>query len=114
MPAWVVYVTAPPSEAGRIAETLVQEKLAACVNIIPTVHSTYWWKGQVEKGEESLLVIKTLSEKFKALKKRVEAIHSYSVPEIIALPVAAGNAAYLGWIKDSLTPGTKKAGKKPR
>jgi periplasmic divalent cation tolerance protein len=96
----VVYVTAGSAEeAEHLAQTLVGEKLAACVNRIQSVRSVYRWQGQVEQNDEELLIIKTRKEVFPALEKRIRALHSYSVPEIIALPVIAGSAGYLGWLR---------------
>jgi periplasmic divalent cation tolerance protein len=95
----VVYVTAGSAgEAELLARALVGEKLAACVNRIKSVQSTYRWQGQVEQNDEELLIIKTRKNLFPALEKRVRELHSYSVPEIIALPVVAGSASYLSWL----------------
>src|SRR5687768_14176529 len=103
MSAMVVYCTAAsPEEARKLTEILVGEKLAACVSVVPQVRSTYWWKGQVERAEEALLIIKTDSGKFPALTKRIQSAHSYTVPEILALPVVKGNPAYLKWLKESV------------
>ncbi len=102
----VVYVTAgSPSEAEHLAQALIGEKLAACVNRIRSVQSTYRWQGQVEQGEEELLIIKTRKELFPALERRVRELHSYSVPEIIAVPILAGSAGYLGWLGDQVSTG---------
>jgi periplasmic divalent cation tolerance protein len=99
----VIYVTTGSAEeAERVAQTLVGEKLAACVNRIKSVRSIYRWQGQVEQSDEELLIIKTRKELFSAVEKRVRELHSYSVPEIIALPVIAGSAAYLGWLRDQV------------
>ena len=99
----VVYVTAGSAEeAEQLAQTLVGEKLAACVNRIKSVRSVYRWQGQVEQSDEELLIIKTRKDLFAALEMRVRALHSYSVPEIIALPVVAGSAGYLGWLRDQV------------
>jgi periplasmic divalent cation tolerance protein len=101
--AMIVFVTAGNrKEADKIAQSLVKEKLAACVNILPEISSRYWWKGRMEQAKELLLVIKTHPSRYNALEKRVRQLHSYSVPEILALPVAKGNPAYLRWIKDSV------------
>ncbi len=100
--AIVVYCTASSMiEARKLTEALVGGKLAACVSLVPGVLSTYWWQGQIERGEEVLLIIKTESAKFKALSKRIKELHSYTVPEILALPVLAGNPDYLQWLKES-------------
>jgi periplasmic divalent cation tolerance protein len=100
--AIVVYCTASSvEEARKLTEILVRDKLAACVSMIPKVHSTYWWKGQIERAEETLLLIKTQPAKFKALMKRIKQSHSYTVPEILAVPVLDGNPDYLKWLKES-------------
>ena len=102
----VVYVTVSSAQEGeRIARALVDERLAACVNRLGTVRSTYRWEGQVEQSDEELLMIKTSLERFTAIKQRVSELHSYSVPEIIALPILAGSEAYLRWLNEQLTPG---------
>ncbi len=101
--ALVVLVTASSrKEADKIAQYLVEEKLAACVSIVPQIYSRYWWKGRIEYGSELLLIIKTLSSRYKALERRVRTLHSYTVPEILALPVMKGNPAYLQWLKKSV------------
>ena len=100
----VVYVTAPAGEeAQRLARALVQEKLAACVNRIPGVESTYTWEGGVERDTEDLLIVKTRADLFDRLKERIQALHGYDVPEIIAVPVAKGSESYLEWITASLS-----------
>lgn len=100
----VVFVTcARKKEAENIARALLKNKLAACVNILEGVRSFFWWQGKIDRAGEVLLVIKTKKSKFKALTGRVGKLHSYTVPEIIALPVAAGDKPYLDWIDESLT-----------
>ena len=89
-------------EADKISKILVEEKLAACVTVIPAIQSRYWWKGKIETAPESLLIVKTKKSLFQKLTKKVKSIHSYTVPEIIALPVQMGNKDYLDWIKTSL------------
>ena len=82
----VVYVTAPENEAAELARTLVEERLVACVNIVPGLRSFYWWQGKVEDEPEVLCIMKTRSELFASLRERVRELHSYEVEEIIALP----------------------------
>lgn len=95
----VVLVTVPDAAAGvTIAEALVDERLAACVNRIDGIHSTYRWQGTVERGVESLLIIKTRASLVPAVVARVRALHVYTVPEVIALPIEDGNPAYLSWL----------------
>jgi periplasmic divalent cation tolerance protein len=89
-------------EAGRIARALVEKKVAACVNILTGMRSVYRWKGAVEDAEESLLVIKTTRDLFGRVRDEIRALHSYEVPEVIALPVVDGLDAYLSWIGDSV------------
>ncbi len=98
----VVLITAPVEKASEIATFLVEKELAACVNVIEQVHSTYWWMGKIENDAESLLIAKTKSELFKKLVEEVKKVHPYEVPEIIALPVVDGNEDYLRWIDESL------------
>jgi len=99
--AIIVYVTTSTrKEADKISRVLVEEKLAACVSIIPGISSRYWWQGRIERAEEILLMIKTTPRRYKALEKRVRALHSYRVPEILATPVVQGNPAYIQWLKN--------------
>jgi periplasmic divalent cation tolerance protein len=103
----VVLVTTPDRKlADKIAQVLIEERLAACVNILPEIYSRYWWQGRIENDRELLLIIKTLKSRFKALQKRVLELHAYESPEILALPVSAGNPTYLKWLSDSIR--TKK------
>ena len=97
----VVYVTAPEDEAVNLAKTLVEERLVACVNIVPGLRSIYWWQGKVEDGPEVLCIMKTRGNLFESLRDRVRELHSYEVEEIIALPILAGNLPYLDWIKEN-------------
>jgi len=100
----VVLVTAGTSAEGeRLARTLVEEGLAACVNRVPGVQSVYRWEGKIEQSDEEMLMIKTCKELFTALEQRVRELHSYEVPEIIALPVIEGNAAYLRWLEEQVS-----------
>jgi periplasmic divalent cation tolerance protein len=97
----VVYVTVGSSEeAEQLASSLVEERLAACVNRIKEVQSIYRWEGKVQRSSEELLVIKTRRDLFDALKSRVQDLHSYTVPEVIALPILEGNPSYLQWLNE--------------
>ncbi len=97
--ALVVLVTTPsPDRAAEIARALVEERLAACGNVVPGLRSIYRWEGKVQDDAEALLVLKTTRARFEALRDRVLALHPYEVPEVIALPVEAGSARYLAWI----------------
>lgn len=98
-----VFITASSEdEAARIARALVEERLAACVNIIPAVRSIYRWEGKVEESAETMLIAKTDAGNMAPLIERVRALHSYTTPEIIALPVADGYGGYLEWLGDSI------------
>jgi periplasmic divalent cation tolerance protein len=100
----VVYVTAGSSaEASRLARALVEERLAACVSQVGPVQSVYHWDGKLEQSEEQLLMVKTKKELFSVLEKKVREMHSYSVPEIVALPIIDGSPAYLRWLEDETT-----------
>lgn len=97
--ALVVLVTAPTAEqAVELARVLVDERLAACGNVLAGVRSVYRWEGSVHEDAEALLVLKTTRARFEALRERVIALHPYQVPEVLALPVEAGSADYLAWI----------------
>jgi periplasmic divalent cation tolerance protein len=97
----VVFITTSSyDEARKIASALVDQRKAACVNIVPKVTSLFRWKGKIEEAEESLMVVKTRAELFTDVVSTVKSIHSYEVPEIIALPIIEGNADYLAWLKE--------------
>jgi periplasmic divalent cation tolerance protein len=99
----VVLITVPGhEEATRLAEGLVEEHLAACVNIVPVVESIYRWQGEIQHDKECLLICKTGDTRWSALKDWVLKNHSYDVPEIIRLPIAEGSDTYLQWIRDCL------------
>ena len=99
----VTLCTVPDREAGeRIAAALVAEQLAACVNLVPGLSSTYRWQGKVKKETECLLIIKTDVEHFEALRECIQAIHPYDLPEIIALPISTGSSDYLKWMSECL------------
>jgi uncharacterized protein involved in tolerance to divalent cations len=98
--AIVVLTTVGSDEqAEAIASALVGERLAACVNVVKGVKSIYRWEGKIARDEERLLVIKTARARFEALRDRVRALHSYELPEIVALPIVAGSNAYLDWLR---------------
>ena len=97
----VVYITASSQEeAAKIARSLVETKLAACVNIVKNIRSIYTWQGKVEDEAEALMIVKTQKKHFSALSAKVKELHSYSVPEIIALPIIEGSDEYLKWLRD--------------
>jgi len=97
----LVLTTCPDVETGeRIAHTLVAERLAACVNILPVAKSVYLWKGRVESTAEHLLVIKSMARAYRAIQKRLLELHPYELPEVITVPVTGGFADYLAWIRD--------------
>jgi periplasmic divalent cation tolerance protein len=99
--AIVVLVTVASREEGeKIARRLVEERLGACVNIVPKVRSLFTWEGKLSQEDEVLLVIKSRRARFQELATTVKTLHSYSVPEIIAIPVLEGSADYLQWITD--------------
>jgi periplasmic divalent cation tolerance protein len=99
----VVLVTAKDSaEAQKIANALLEKKLIACANLISGVQSLFWWEGKIDQAQEVLLVLKTKVSQVSEITKNVKALHSYDVPEVIALPIVAGNEDYLKWIKDSV------------
>jgi periplasmic divalent cation tolerance protein len=99
----IVLTTAGSAEeAERIATTLVEEQLAACVNIVSPITSVYRWKGSVQKEQEWLLLIKTTSPALESVSKKIRELHSYDLPECIQIPIEAGNAEYLDWIKENV------------
>jgi len=102
----VVFVTVGDGdEALTIGRTLVEEKLVACVNMVPQIRSIYWWKEEVCDEQEVLLVLKTSASRFDSLQSRIRELHSYEVPEIIALPVERGLPEYLDWVIENTTQG---------
>jgi periplasmic divalent cation tolerance protein len=95
----VYIVAADMAEANRIAEVLIQDRLAACVNILGAIRSVYRWQGAVERADEIAMIAKTRADLFESLAGRVRALHSYHTPAIVAWPIIAGDAAYLDWIR---------------
>ena len=103
--ARVVFVTAPDAAtASRLAHALVEERLAACVNVVPGVRSVYRWEGRVHEDPEWLLVIKTRAARSAALAARVRELHPATLPEVLELPASGGSDAYLAWIGTETTP----------
>ena len=102
----LVVTTCADAEQGHdLATALVRERLAACVNSVPRVSSTYRWDGKIEQSEECLLLIKTTRERFGALEQAIKARSRYELPEIIAVQVDRGSAEYLRWLEASVQPG---------
>lgn len=98
----IILVTcASKAEARKIRDVLLKKRLAACGNIIDGVDSKFWWQGKIDSAREVLLILKTSIANFKRIEKEIKRIHSYEVPEIIALPIVAGSEEYLSWINDS-------------
>jgi periplasmic divalent cation tolerance protein len=103
-PTIAVFITASDSaEAGRLADTLVEKQLAACVQIIPQISSVFRWQGSVQRANEVLLIAKTLSAKFAELEREVKALHSYETPEIVAVSLSDGSSAYLEWLRANVS-----------
>lgn len=102
-PVLLCYCSCPDAaSARRIAEALVGERLAACVNRLPGISSTYRWQGEVITDHEELLLIKTTADRFEALKTRLLELHPYDLPELIAVPVECGHATYLDWVRTNV------------
>ena len=103
MSDFVIVLTTLPAEgdAEKFAAQLVDERLAACVNILPSVRSVYRWKDAVEKADERQLIIKTTRQRVQALESRLRKLHPYDVPEFIVIPVSQGSADYLSWVTES-------------
>ena len=98
----ILTTAASDSEARRIATALVEQRLAACVNVVPKIQSVYRWQGKVETAEEFLLIIKTVKARLEAVQSAIRELHSYELPECIAIEIAGGSVEYLNWIADSV------------
>jgi periplasmic divalent cation tolerance protein len=99
----LIYVTTSgEEESQKIASILVKEKLVACANIIPSMNSVYWWEGEIVEDNESIILLKTYSDNFENLVKRIKEIHSYDVPCILEITINQGSSDYLNWLKESL------------
>ena len=98
----MVYVTANPNEAPALARSLVSEKLAACVNILPSIRSIYTWKGEIQDDEEALLIAKTTTAKFPLLRSHIKQNHTYETPEILGIPASELCPSYARWLIDAV------------
>ena len=102
LPLRVIFITVPPTKAESLSKQLIEENLAACVNLLPTIESYYKWDGKLNTEEESLLIVKTTEQKVEQLITFVKENHPYEVPEIIALPLTEGLPDYLDWVRESM------------
>jgi periplasmic divalent cation tolerance protein len=101
----IVFMTAPNrEEAAKIVRILLEKKLIACGNIVDPVFSFFWWNGKIEEEKEVLVIMKSHEKLFRKLSKTVRDLHSYDVPEILALPIVDGSSSYLNWMKGCLEP----------
>lgn len=98
----VLVTTKDKSEAEKISQTLLREKLIACANIISSVASCFWWQGKVDSADECLVIMKTHKSLFGEVQLRVKDLHTYEVPEVLALPIVDGSEAYLSWMNSAL------------
>lgn len=103
LPAPIIVLTTWPAagDAAALAATLVTERLAACVNVLPEMESVYWWRGTIEHDRERQILMKTTTARLEALERRVAELHPYDVPEFLVLPLTGGSAAYLEWLRSS-------------
>ena len=99
----MIFMTAAnKDEAEKIVQTLLQKKLIACANVIKSVKSHFFWKGTIDQGEECLVIMKSRMDLFEQIAEHVKGLHSYEVPEVLALPIVAGSEAYLRWMDEVL------------
>ena len=98
----VLMTSSNKEEAIKIVRTLLEERLIACANMIDPVSSFFWWKEKIEEENETLVIMKSHQELFKKLSKRVKELHSYDIPEILAIPITEGSQSYLNWMKTCL------------
>jgi periplasmic divalent cation tolerance protein len=104
--AFLCFCTCPDLEsAQRIADSLVEERLAACVSVLPGLRSVYRWQGAIQRADEVLLLVKTTRERVEPLTARVASLHPYELPEVVAVEVAGGLAAYLDWVEEQTRTG---------
>lgn len=102
IPVVILITTSTGEEAQQIADKLLAQRKAACVNIIPNVHSLFWWKGELDSAEETILIVKSRASLIDEIVSLVKEVHSYEVPEVIALPLVGGNQDYLNWLSAEL------------
>lgn len=95
---FIYITTGDEAEARKIGEALVRDRLVACANVLPPIRSFYWWEGEVQDDTEAVLVAKSTADRVDGIVERVKALHSYTVPCVVALPIDAGNPAFLDWI----------------
>jgi periplasmic divalent cation tolerance protein len=101
----IVLTTVPPdADAEQVGRTLVEERLVACVNVLPVMTSIYRWQGAVEQASERQLIMKTTAARVERLKTRLAELHPYDVPELLVVPISDGGASYLAWLEESTTP----------
>jgi len=98
----VMMTASSKEEAARIVRALLEEKLIACANILDSVTSFFWWQNKIDQENEALVLMKSKQSLFKKISKRVKELHSYDVPEVLAVPVVDGSSDYLGWLEESL------------
>jgi periplasmic divalent cation tolerance protein len=99
----IILITASnKKEARKIVQALLNKRLVACVNIVDGIDSFFWWQGKIDHAKETLLIVKSKKEKLPKIIRLVKSLHSYEVPEIIAMPIIGGNRPYLKWIDESL------------
>jgi len=99
----LIYITTSgEEESKKIAKKLLEERIVACANIIPSMKSFYWWEGEIEEDKESILILKTRSDNLDTIIRRVKDIHSYDIPCILEIPIQNGSEDYLNWLEDSL------------
>ena len=102
VPVVILITASTGEEAQQIADKLLAQRKAACVNIIPKVHSLFWWKGKLDSAEETVLIVKSRASLIDEIVSLVKEVHSYEVPEVIALPLVGGNQDYLNWMSAEL------------
>ena len=105
----VMTTVASAEDAARLGHTLVEERLAACATILPSAHSIYSWQGKIESSDETLLLLKTATDRLPALESRLQELHSYEVPEFLVIEIEAGSESYLKWLNGNL--GTQRSTK---